>query len=82
MGNGCLWLVPGSHEQGQCEVLYTKADKEAGHAVERELTVLLVHGVLHLLGHDHEEPDDEAVMKLAVEHSARGWSNALQCASA
>ena len=28
-----------------------------------ELAVLLAHGVLHLLGHDHLEPDDEAAMK-------------------
>ena len=26
----------------------------AGHGVERELRVLLLHGVLHCLGHDHE----------------------------
>ena len=39
--------------------------EQAGHPVGRELTVLLVHGVLHLLGYDHEEPDDEAVMKAA-----------------
>ncbi len=38
----------------------------AGHSVERELTVLLVHGVLHLLGYDHEKPDDEAAMKAAA----------------
>lgn len=25
-----------------------------GHAVERELEVLLIHGLLHCLGHDHE----------------------------
>ena len=40
--------------------------EQAGHPVEQELTVLLVHGVLHLLGYDHEEPDDEAVMKAAT----------------
>ena len=39
--------------------------EQAGHPAERELTVLLVHGVLHLLGHDHEELDDEIVMKAA-----------------
>jgi probable rRNA maturation factor len=27
-----------------------------------ELRLLLVHGILHLLGHDHEEPGDKAVM--------------------
>ena len=39
--------------------------EEAGHSAEQELTVLLVHGVLHLLGYDHEEQDDEVVMKEA-----------------
>ena len=42
-----------------------QADK-AGHPADGELTVLLVHGVLHLLGYDHEEPDEEAVMKAAT----------------
>lgn len=40
--------------------------KQAGHPAEQELAVLLVHGVLHLLGYDHEEPDDEIVMKEAA----------------
>lgn len=28
-----------------------------------ELAFLLVHGFLHLMGHDHEEPEDEVIMK-------------------
>lgn len=39
--------------------------EDAGSPVERELAVLLVHGALHLLGYDHEEPDDEARMNAA-----------------
>lgn len=27
-----------------------------------ELRLLLVHGILHLLGHDHEAPDEKAAM--------------------
>ncbi len=30
---------------------------------EDELALLVVHGVLHVLGHDHEEPDGEAAMQ-------------------
>jgi len=37
--------------------------KEQGHSTERELALLVIHGVLHLLGHDHEEPEKEAGMR-------------------
>ncbi len=31
-------------------------------SLERELERLLIHGLLHLLGHDHEEPAEQATM--------------------
>ena len=34
----------------------------AGHAAADELHLLTVHGVLHLLGYDHAEPDEEREM--------------------
>jgi len=34
----------------------------AGHATEEELLLLLTHGILHLLGFDHAEPDEEREM--------------------
>lgn len=34
-----------------------------GHGFDRELGFLLAHGLLHLLGMDHETPDDEAEMR-------------------
>lgn len=37
-----------------------------GHGLEQELRVLLVHGICHLLGYDHEE-DDEAEEMEALE---------------
>jgi len=32
--------------------------QEHGHALDDEIDVLLVHGLLHLLGYDHEKPED------------------------
>lgn len=33
------------------------------HSLERELTTLLIHGLLHLMGYDHETDKEEAAMK-------------------
>ena len=42
--------------------------KALGHATEREILFLTVHGVLHLLGYDHMRPEDEQIM-LPVQRS-------------
>lgn len=36
--------------------------RAAGHSLEAELQLLVVHGVLHLLGHDHAEAEEKARM--------------------
>lgn len=36
--------------------------KEYGHSLKRELAFLLVHGMLHLLGYDHEKGEEETIM--------------------
>jgi probable rRNA maturation factor len=39
-----------------------KSAENAGHAMEAEVQLLVVHGVLHLLGYDHAEADEKARM--------------------
>lgn len=36
--------------------------RKAGHPLEAELQLLVVHGVLHLLGHDHAKPRTKSRM--------------------
>ena len=40
----------------------TRQAKEAGHSVQTEWRVLALHGLLHLLGYDHEDPKDRGRM--------------------
>ena len=37
--------------------------RQRGYGIDKELRVLLVHGMLHLLGHDHLDPDEAAQMQ-------------------
>jgi len=51
---------------GEVIVSYPQAAEQAreqGHSTERELALLVIHGILHLLGYDHEEPEEESKMR-------------------
>jgi probable rRNA maturation factor len=45
-----------SHERANTQA------SAAGHSTEAELQLLVVHGVLHLLGHDHADPEEKTQM--------------------
>ncbi len=51
----------------------TYAAKNGKQPVERELELLAVHGVLHLLGYDHEEIEDEVEMFSLQEKILGEW---------
>lgn len=50
---------------GDIIISFPRAQTQAeasGHALEAELQLLVVHGILHLLGMDHAEPDEKREM--------------------
>ena len=51
---------------GEVIISYPQAQRQAAvsdHTVEKELLVLLIHGVLHLLGYDHQVRKEKLAMK-------------------
>lgn len=53
---------------GDVVISYPRARSQAeagGHSVEAELQLLVVHGVLHLLGHDHARAEEKKCMRAA-----------------
>ena len=52
-------------EIGDIIISYERAEEQAvdyGHSLYREMCFLFTHGVLHLLGYDHMDKEDEEVM--------------------
>jgi probable rRNA maturation factor len=56
----------GPRPLGEVVISYPTATLQAaaaGHGVEEELAHLLVHGILHLLGYEHESPREVRAMR-------------------
>ncbi|MCO7221051.1 rRNA maturation RNase YbeY [Klenkia sp. PcliD-1-E] len=45
-----------------CPAVAIRQARAAGHTMDDELLLLATHGVLHILGYDHMEPDEEKEM--------------------
>lgn len=67
MGEGEIEVTGGDMPRvlGDIIISVKKAEEQAeeyGHSFEREIGFLAVHGLLHLLGYDHEVEEDEKIM--------------------
>lgn len=73
-------LPPGeSAGLGEVIVSYPQAlrqAEEAGHSIKRELAHLIVHGILHLMGHDHMDDDEEREMDAKVRRAIQKLAEA------
>jgi probable rRNA maturation factor len=45
-----------------CPAVAERQGEAAGHGTEAEIELLTVHGILHLLGYDHAEPEEHKEM--------------------
>jgi len=54
--------LPGGFYAGDILICWTLAEKQArenNHSMQKELLLLMIHGLLHLHGHDHEKDKGE-----------------------
>lgn len=56
-----------------CPQVAARQAAVAGHSTSHELELLTVHGVLHLLGYDHAEPEEEREMFGLQSRLLDGW---------
>lgn len=45
-----------------CPTVAARQARTAGHSAEEEMLLLTTHGILHLLGYDHADPEEEKEM--------------------
>lgn len=61
-----------------CPQVTERQAAENGREPSKEAEYLLIHGLLHLLGHDHAEPEEKAVMFGLNDRIIAAWELARQ----
>ena len=56
-----------------CPQVAAEQAVKAGHSAQDELELLTVHGILHLLGYDHAEPEEEREMFTLQNRLLQAW---------
>lgn len=56
-------------------VVAAKQAATAGHSTEHEIAILATHGLLHILGYDHADKDEEKVMFDLQEKIVAKWES-------
>ena len=59
-----------------CPPVTARQAPDNGRSVDGEAEYLLIHGLLHLLGHDHAEPEEKAVMFGLNDRIIAAWDQA------
>jgi len=68
------FVLPPDHslDLGDVVISYERASEQAaeyGHSYDRELAYLVAHGVLHILGYDHENAAERELMRAKEEEA-------------
>ncbi len=58
-----------------CPQVAAEQATKNGHPAEQELHLLCTHGILHLLGYDHADPDEEKQMFDLQRDLLRSWQD-------
>lgn len=75
--NGSKFIMPPDNiiHLGQIFICYSVAARQArgdGHSLDKEMAILLIHGILHLAGFDHEKSAPEARKMFGLQEKIAG----------
>ena len=60
-----------------CYLQTVRQAKQKKHSVKKEISILLIHGILHLLGYDHKGNYENSEMKIIEEKVLKNYSTVL-----